>query len=367
MAGRPPQRVALIVEQALGHATHAENLRQALANDTRVDARFALIPYEVGGLGARLPLFRSNWTVRAGLRARRALRAIAAEGPIDALFVHTQVPAVLASDWLRRVPSIVSLDATPLQYDELGASYAHARGPEWLERLKYRLNRRAFHSASHVVAWSSWARRGVVQGYGVPPERVSVIAPGVHTAQWARAQPRAAHDGPVRLLFVGADAGRKGGLLLVEAVRRARADLQVELDLVTRSPIAAEAGIRVHHDIRANSPELRALYHAADAFCLPTEGDCLPMVLAEAAASGLPSIATDVAGIPELVRDGETGLLVSPRDLDALAAAIRRLACSPHDRLTMGERALQLAREEHDAGRNATRIVDLLVALPPRR
>ena len=353
-------RVALIVEQALGHGTHAENLRQAAPHDPRIEACWGLIPYEVAGVGARLPFYRSNWTVRAGLRARRALGAIARGGPIDALFVHTQVPAVLTSDWLRRVPSVVSLDATPLQYDQLGASYAHATGPRWLEQLKWRLNRRAFHAARHVVAWSGWARQGVIDGYGVAPERVSVIPPGVHTADWARPEPRDAHDGPVRVLFVGGDAERKGGLLLVEVVRRLRTELELELDLVTRSLVAPEPGVRVHHGIRANSPEMRALYHQADVFCLPTDGDCLPMVLAEAAASGLPSVATAVAGIPEIVRDGETGLLVRPRDGEGLARALRRLAGSVEMRLALGERAQRLARDGHDAQRNAGRLFDLL-------
>ena len=55
---------------------------------------------------------------------------------LDALFFHTQVPAILAQSWLRKIPGIVSLDATPLQYDELGAFYKHEQGPAWLEDLE---------------------------------------------------------------------------------------------------------------------------------------------------------------------------------------------------------------------------------------
>ena len=352
--------MGFVVEQALGHRTHAENLQQAVPGDPEIEARWGLVPYEVTGWAARLPVYGSNWTVRAGLRARRLIAAMDREAPLQALFVHTQVPAVLAAGWLRRVPGVVSLDATPLQYDSLGESYGHAQGAAWLERLKWRLNRRAFEGARHLVAWSAWARDGLAEGYGVDPARVSVIPPGVHTRQWARAEPRRAHAGPLRVLFVGGDLERKGGTLLLEAVRSLRATTPIELDLVTRSALATEAGVRVHHGMQGNSPELRALYHAADVFCLPTSGDCLPMVLAEAAASGLPSIATSVAAIPEIVQDGVTGFLVRRGDGQGLAEALRRLAEDASLRLALGERAAALAVAEHDAGRNAARILAIL-------
>lgn len=359
---QPPKRYRFgwIIEQALGHRTHAENLLAEVSGDAEAEATWGLLPYELGSLGARIPLYRSNWTVRAGLRARRALRAMARTGPLDALFFHTQVPAVLTSDWVGRIPTVVSLDATPLQYDQLGGPYGHEPGPAWLERLKWRLNRAAFHRARHVVAWSQWAKDGVIADYGVAPERVTVIPPGVHTRDWQRPTPRQAHAGAVRILFVGADAERKGGLLLLEALRALRETLPIELDLVTRSQLRAQPGARVHSGLSANSGDLRALYHQADIFCLPTDGDCLPLVLAEAAASGLPAIATTIAAIPELVRHGETGLLIERGDLGSLVASLRRLASDVPLRLSMGERAAALAASEYDAGANAQRLLRLM-------
>ena len=73
-------RVGMIVEQALGHRTHAENLQQAVPRDPEIEAVWGLIPWEVDGLAARLPLYGSNWTVRAGLRARRHLARMARSG-----------------------------------------------------------------------------------------------------------------------------------------------------------------------------------------------------------------------------------------------------------------------------------------------
>jgi glycosyltransferase involved in cell wall biosynthesis len=102
---------------------------------------------------------------------------------------------------------------------------------------------------------------------------------------------------------------------------------------------AGRAQLFVYNDISPNSDHLKRLYHECDIFCLPTFGDCQPMVLSEAGAAGLPAVTTDVAAIPEIVRDGETGLLVPPGDAEALAAALRRLLCDEELRLRLGSGA----------------------------
>jgi glycosyltransferase involved in cell wall biosynthesis len=71
---------------------------------------------------------------------------------------------------------------------------------------------------------------------------------------------------------------------------------------------------------------IRDHYRAADAFCLPSLGEGIPVVLMEALASGLPAVASNTMGIPELIEDDVTGLLVLPGRPDDLAASIERLA-----------------------------------------
>jgi glycosyltransferase involved in cell wall biosynthesis len=118
----------------------------------------------------------------------------------------------------------------------------------------------------------------------------------------------------------------------------------------------------VHADLGPNSPELIALYHSAQIFCLPTRGDCLPMVLSEAGAAGLPAVSTAVAGIPEIVRDGETGLLVPVGDVAALTRALRILVDDPALRRKLGSAAQDLVSAEYDAEKNVHRLVDLVLA-----
>ena len=95
------------------------------------------------GLPARIPVFNTNWTVRAGVRARHGIRRMQRTRPLDALFIHTQVPAMLAPDLMRRIPTVVSLDATPWQYDALGQHYQHRTASAPIEQLKHRVHRGA--------------------------------------------------------------------------------------------------------------------------------------------------------------------------------------------------------------------------------
>jgi len=278
------------------------------------------------------------------------------------MFVHSQVPAILLGRRMRRIPTVVSLDATPMQYDELGEFYAHEIGSPPVERLKYWANRRCYSRARHLITWSEWAKRGLVDHYGVPADSVTVIAPGVDVDRWS-APDRTGRDGPVRVLFVGGDLKRKGGDLLLEAARRLRAETELpefEVHLVTAPCDVEEPGVVVHTGLTANSPGLIEQYQRADIFCLPTSGDCLPMVLAEAGAAGLPLISTDVGAISELVRDGETGRLIRAGDLDALVDALAAMLRSAELRLEYGRSARDLVRQDHNASTNATRIVEVL-------
>jgi glycosyltransferase involved in cell wall biosynthesis len=352
-----------VLEQTLGHITHADNLVRLVSPDPRLRAEFALVDFDLDRRWARVP-GHGNWTVRAGLRARRAVRALRRNGQLDALFVHTQVAATLMPDALRRTPSVVSLDATPIQYDELGDHYGHSTSSARVEGAKWRLHRSCFARADRLVTWSQWAKDGLVDRYDVSPDKVVVIAPGVDYDRWA-AEGRSRHGGddvPIRILFVGGDLSRKGGRTLIDSVRRLRAaGEEVELDLVTYEQLPHEDGITVHNGLGPNSPALIELYRRAHVFCLPTLGDCLPMVLSEAGATGLPLVSTDVGAIREIVRPEHTGLLVPRGDETALTAALGRLVADPALRRSLGTNAQQLVRDDFDAAKNASRLVDVLI------
>jgi glycosyltransferase involved in cell wall biosynthesis len=98
----------------------------------------------------------------------------------------------------------------------------------------------------------------------------------------------------------------------------------------------------------------------ADVFVLPTNAECLAVVLMEATAAGLPVITTDVGALGEAVVPGETGLLTAPGDVVALQGALERLAGDAAVRLEMGRAGHALARRKFDARANNQALLDLL-------
>lgn len=365
-------QATVVLEQTLGHVTHGKNLQRLLPQVPGFSPTFVPVPFDVDGWQARIPGY-SNWTVRSGIRARLALRSLKSSSH-DVMFVHTQVPAVLLGKPFGSLPTVVSLDATPKQYDSLGEHYAHAIGPEPVERAKAWLNQRCFTQADHLVSWTQWTKDSLVDDYGIEPDKVTVIPPGVDTERWLE-PPSAegsdtAHDDDVcRILFVGGDLERKGGhhLLAAFAELRKTHGESIELHLVTTSPVEQADGVTVYDSMTSNSPELIALYHRCHIFCLPTLGDCLPMVLAEAGAAGLALIATSVGAIGDIVRHEDTGLLVPVSDVPALVSALDRLISDPTLRSELAGKSTALVLKEHDAAANAARLVEVLRGVVDRR
>jgi glycosyltransferase involved in cell wall biosynthesis len=149
----------------------------------------------------------------------------------------------------------------------------------------------------------------------------------------------------LRLITVGRLEREKGHTLLLDAlatVRTARVSLTVVGDGSELAALRAQAerlGIaeRVHFVGRVGQDEIRQHYARADAFCLSSLGEGIPVVLMEAMALRMPVIAPRLMGIPELVQDGTSGLLFAPGRADALAKSIEGLAAQRERWAAMGE------------------------------
>ena len=145
---------------------------------------------------------------------------------------------------------------------------------------------------------------------------------------------------PDRLLWVGRLASEKGCHYLLAALALLRSrGVHCSLDVVGSGPelerLQAQAtqlglGEQVaFHGYVPYGPELFALYRQASALIVPSLSEGLPQVILEALAAGVPVVASAVGGIPALLRDHETGLLVPPADVPALAEAIAQIVSSP--------------------------------------
>ena len=202
--------------------------------------------------------------------------------------------------------------------------------------------------------------------------RTVVIHNGVELAKpRRRSRPAGA---PVMLVSVGRLRPPKDFTTLVQAVAAldpASARLRIAGDGPDRNALAAEVtrlGLDGSVELLGTRGDVDELLADADLFVLSSDSEGLPMSVLEAMAAGLPVVASAVGGVPELVRDGETGTLVPPRDSAALAAAIRRLVADAALRERLGEAGrLRAEREFSLAGFRRAHLEIYRAALRPKR
>jgi glycosyltransferase involved in cell wall biosynthesis len=314
--------------------------------------------------------FLNHLSIKGSLLARAKLHVALAKKDIDVVLVHTHDVALFISGLCTGTPLIISTDATPRQLAELRRT---SRGGDGLLLAAYSWwvdwrVRTIIRKAQAVITWSNWCGNSFISQYAVQREKITVIPPGVELAMWPYVQ-RQPHDGKTRLLFVGGEFYRKGGMTLLDALRSGLST-RCDVDIVTREDISRENlpnGVRVHRNLNPNDDILRQLYALADMFVLPTLSDTLGIVFIEAMASGLPVIATDIAGISEVVANGSTGLLVKPGDAKTLAQAIMKLIDDPELRLKMGAAGRIKVEQELSAATNYKRLFELLLTVAKGR
>jgi len=189
-----------------------------------------------------------------------------------------------------------------------------------------------------------------------PAGRVELVYHGLDLARFPSFQKASDNSGadpaqPVAILSVGRLVEKKGTDILLEALARLPAHLHWRLVHVGGGPLrrklqrrARALGIdrRIRWRGQLAQGELIEEYRAADLFALASrvardgDRDGLPNVLAEAQSQGLACVSTRVSGIPELIEEGRTGLMVPPESPQALAAALERLIAQPGLRRELG-------------------------------
>jgi glycosyltransferase involved in cell wall biosynthesis len=285
--------------------------------------------------------------------------------------VHFAVDAAYFADVLRRAdaPAVVScygydVSGFPRRYGGLGRRYIQ----------------RAFKAADCFLAMSEDMRADCI-ALGCPPEKVVVHYYGIDLSRFPLLE--RPERKTVRILFVGALIDKKGVLDVLAAFERLARDYpSLELRFVGRGPRqatllrrarAARFGDRVTFAGYVPNAELARELAEADIFCHPScvdrsgNKEGIPGTIVEAAASGLPVVATRHAGIPVVVEHGVTGLLAREHDVDGLAAALETLVADSDCRKRMGRAGASLVRTVADADRQAARLEQIYDELIARR
>ena len=323
-----------ILEEAKGLIARGHEVTLACASTSRI---YAEAPrYGVPVVALRI--------ARKRLGGLLALRRYLAQSRPDVVNTHSSTDswlAALACATLRHDPPIV-------RTRHISAPVPKNPASRWLYSGAVR----------HVVTAGEALRRQLIEEAGVVPEHVTSVPTGIDIARFSPGDKRAARhalgldpDGPV-IGIVATLRSWKGHMYLLEAfarLGRSDAALLIIGEGPMRGPIEAkitelQLANRVQMVGQRDRPEdwLRAL----DIFCLPSyANEGVPQAILQAMMTGLPVVTTPVGAILEAVSDGETALVVPPRDAFALAGAIDRLMQDPDLASRLGRAARDRALE----------------------
>ena len=325
--------------------------RQVLGHVAAIDrSRFNIIVYALSDDHSACPVVERAralgvegfWRPNRGpldWGALREVRALIKSFRADLLCAHGDKPHLLGLIAARRA----GVPILALVRGWTGAT-TRVKMYDWLDR-------RLLHRMDAVMAVSEAGRQGLVR-LGLAPERLAVVHNAVdvrglqqEVGPSARTELGLSAEEPL-VISVGRLSPEKAHADLIEAMRLMRdRGTRAHLALVGDGPererlaqAAAAAGIADRVHLMGQRPKVAPLLRGADVFALPSLTEGLPNAVLEAMAVGLPVVATTVGGVPELVLDGATGLLVPAADPPALAEALARaLAMTPDDRRRMGD------------------------------
>jgi len=222
--------------------------------------------------------------------------------------------------------------------------------------------------AHHVVTISDYNLQYLRHHFPQQAERLRLVRNGLELARFPYRDPRPVGT-TVRVAAVGRLVEKKGFQHLLPALASligsgVRADVRIAGTGMMANELQStieELGLSRH--VRMLGPQTQDQIHElldwADVFVAPCivgsdgNADGIPTVLLEAMATGTPCVSTAVTGIPEVIRDGSTGVLVEPGDPALLVEAIRRITSPATDRTLLARNARALIEREYDAGRQA--------------
>lgn len=292
------------------------------------------------------------------LRCRQMVGRYVAEEKIDLIHAHTVMPDGFAAVLLGRqfrIPVVCTAHGS-----EVRISPQQSRATRWATKW-------ALRRLSHLIAVSEDLKGYIFKLIG--DRQVEVVKNGADRDQFksipkmeARERLGISSDKKV-VLFIGNLAPVKGVEFLLEAVSRlARKDVRIYLvgegELKEKlASMSSQLGLDCTFAGKRPHDEVPSWLCAADCVVLPSLSEGLPTIAVEAMMCRAPLVATAVGGTPEVVKDGETGLLVPPRDPASLAQAISRILDDPKFSAALAAKAEQAAKSELTWEANARKTI----------
>lgn len=246
---------------------------------------------------------------------------------------------ILQTSWL---PAIMDEPRKPRYvYIDYTLKLAEQEYPKWARFLSHKdrdfwikSETKTFENATRVFTFSKKTRNSVIEDYKIDEDKVTAVYSGVNLQ--ALPDFEKGYDNRT-ILFVGKEFERKGGESLLRAFKELNENTKgVNLIVVGSHPQINEPGVIVKGQVNRN--ELLQLYKEASVFVMPSLCDPFPNVFMEAMAYKTPCIGSNVSGIPEIIKDGETGFMVPPNDHKQLADRLIQLLEDENLMKSMGEK-----------------------------
>jgi len=338
-----PLRVLFIGNRALGFKTTSALMETHAGERADVDAVHWYPGRTLADriLAAPTPLSRWNLDMRklraqaaAGRAASRRLNAGELDlSRFDVVHVLTQQLASFLPRFAGRGDCrwVVQADATMPLYQRWFGDASMLAGPSM------RLERAVFAAADAVACWSAWTLESIRDELHIPAEKLFLYRPCPRVAP---ALGRAEASGKLRIVFVGNDWERKGGPRLIRWHQQrwiGRAEVHV---CSGKAPVDASLKDVVWHGPTPHDKLVTQVLPSMHVLVMPTSADTFAIAVAEGQIAGLPVVASRLAGLQELVRDGVSGFLCERRDDAAFIRAIERLVDDPPLRQRLAAGAL---------------------------
>jgi len=359
------KNVLVITESSMGHKTYAVRLREYFESVvyrvdfyydseekelvTRIINRLLCLRIPSKFISDRnLDFFRLRAQLGYSLLTRRLIARKLRQRDYSVLYIHTQALSLLSLDVMKIIPTVVSLDMTNVQ-----ASFESDHDYRWTFKPNILMEKSVYNKAAKILTWTEWARSSVINDYDISPDKVIHLPPGVDTKliSFTDRELRSKQN-LYQLLFIGADFKRKGGEDVLSVFLENFSD-KAFLSIVTLDDVKCKhPNVNIYNNIKAYTTEWFELYRQADAFVMPTYADAFGLVFIEAMASGLPIIASKLVQTTEIVRDGETGFLITAGDRKELANRLQTLIDNPELGIQMGKKARKIVETNFDTHKN---------------
>jgi glycosyltransferase involved in cell wall biosynthesis len=326
-------RILFVIYNNLGWRTYSDRIEQYLKS--RNDISFEIIRLELPEIYQRLcwqmsfgskkkfalPLIDTFFLYRYVFRKLRSLTK-----RFDVIHAAGQSLASIFVDNQSKTPIVVGMDTTRALYKDTFSSLPFGFSTAQISNRRIETEKRMLNKMQCFFVLSQGVKDSLVERYHIDPNNVFINRPTGHVSQFSKTLlPQTYRNERLKVLFIGDDFIRKGGERLLRWQLNGMhqyCELHLITDIVNR---VSEIPNTTWYGRVPNDRILKSILPQMDVLCHPTLMDMSALVVVEAACVGVPSIASNIGGIADLIEHGRTGFLIELQNEDGFVRTLKEL------------------------------------------